>query len=82
MKAKCARLELAVMSQYPAGRAFADRTDTIERPPITSVGPRRLSFVELRSKWDQLSAKEQEEHMTKGDWKPDEEPAPKKRKAS
>jgi hypothetical protein len=80
---KCERLELAMMSQQPGGRSYVERTDDSKRPPIGSVeiptGPKKLTFAMMREQWNTLSAEEQEAHLQKSDWVPDQ-PEPKKKK--
>lgn len=78
-RAKCERLELAVMNSQSAGIGpeYVRRTEP-RRPGMHEVrlrGSMRPIFSELRKKWDALSAEEQETAMKEG-WNLEEE-APK-----
>lgn len=67
LEGKVERLELVVMAaKSDAGREYVDRTDRvlasppIRKPPVTAARTdTKLSFSEIRSKWNSLSPDEQ-----------------------
>jgi hypothetical protein len=75
-RGKVERLELAIMSNPPAQQEYA-QTQTIVRPAIQSVKaqpqtPPRMPFMDLKAKWNAMSAEEQEKAMQDG-WQVDQE---------
>jgi hypothetical protein len=73
LEGKCERLELVVMAgKNDAGREFVERSDRAappqKKPAMTEVriNP-EPTFKEIREKWNQMSAQEQQEAIDKAD---------------